>query len=70
MDYNAPTPDTNFTDAGGSKLYPAITNGMLTIVPEPSTFVLLAGIVTVLPVLVWRRIICQRDPVQPDGCCS
>jgi hypothetical protein len=56
MDYNAPTPDTNFTLAGGSSvLYPTISNGELRIVPEPGTLVLLASLLAFLPAVAWQR---------------
>ena len=55
MDYNAPTPDTNFALAGGSVLYPTISNGALTIVPEPGTLVLLASLLALLPAVAWWR---------------
>ena len=55
MDYNAPTPDTNFALTGGSVLYPAISNGMLTIVPEPGMIVLLTSLLVLVPFRAWQR---------------
>ena len=52
MDYS----DFVLDDASGTKLIPTISNGVLTIVPEPGTLVLLASLLVLLPaVACWRR---------------
>lgn len=51
MDYS----DFVLDDADGTKVVPAISNGTLTIVPEPGTIVLLAGLLAFLPVAAWQR---------------